>query len=654
MAPVHSTSPPAGARACRRRSRIAAGLLLAVTAGVHATSQQQPVFRSRVDVVTVDVSVLGRDGRPILGLSPDDFVVEVDGQARKLVSAQYVPYHTSAVENAPAATDTAAASNEHVATGRVILVAVDQGNIRRVEGRAALKAASSFIDALDPADRVAAVAIDDVAPIHFSNDRPHVKRVLGMLTGRATSMAFEFNLGISEALAVSTGNRTHLNEVVLRECGQPLWRIEDMERIAAAEGVRDPCPVRVEQEARMIAQSARNQGEQSVDAIRRLVRRLEDIEGPKTLVLLSEGLIAEPQLVDLTDISALAQKARVTIYVLQLDVPAVDVSDSAVSPTLGADVRARGDGLARLAGAGGGALFQLVGRDALPFSRILQELSGYYLLAFEPTAADRDGRAHRINVSVRRPAATVRSRPAFQAPAVPTAPMTVEERLVQLLRTRRLSTELPLRVAAHHTRAAAPGQVHAIITLQAEAPESDITFGIVVVDDKGVVATSATHRTTTGGYSFPAVLPEGRYLLRAAAVEASGRTGTVERPLDAAVRAAGPVQSSDLFLYLKPVRPGEKPQPIIDRTSAAALVASIEVYADRNWAAAPEGVRLHVAAGGTGEQMTIVLPLRWSAAGCWVAVGDVKLEGLPAGRYVAAAEMPGGGRVERTFYIVRP
>jgi VWFA-related protein len=643
----------------RRRLRTAAAattITLVLADGHPIVAQQQPVFRSRVDVVTVDVSVLDRDGRPLLGLSADDFVVEVDGQARRLVSAQYVPYHTSDVEKAPGVTaPSTAASNEHVATGRVILVAVDQGNIRRVEGRSALKAAGRFIDALDPADRVAAVALDDVAPIHFSNDRPHVKRVLDMLTGRATNLAFEFNLGISEALAVSTGNRTHLNEVVLRECGEPLWRIESLERIATAEGVRDACPVRVEQEARMIAQSARNQGEQSVDAIKRLLRRLEDIEGPKTLVLLSEGLIAEPQLVDLTDVSALAQKARVTIYVLQLDVPAVDVTDRNISPTLSADLRARGDGLARLAGAGGGALFPLVGRDMVPFDRILRELSGYYLLAFEPTATDRDGRAHRIHVSVKRSAGTVRARPAFQAPPAPTAPMSIEERLVQLLRTRRLSTELPLRVAAHHTRAAGAGQVNAIITLQADAPESDISFGIVVVDEKGVVATSARHRTTAGEYSFPAVLPEGRYLLRAAAVEAGGRTGTVERPVDAAVRNLGAVQASDLFLLTKPEKPGAKPQQIIDRTSQPAIVASIEVYAPREWAEASQGVRLHLSAGGeTDEAQTRALPLRWSAAGRWVAIGDVPLEGLKPGRYVATAELPGGGRVERTFYLVKP
>jgi hypothetical protein len=197
--------------------------------------------------------------------------------------------------------------------------------------------------------------------------------------------------------------------------------------------------------------------------------------------------------------------------------------------------------------------------------------------------------------------------------------------------------------------------VNAIVTLEADAAESDITFGIVIVDERGVVATSATHRTTAGAYSFPAVLPSGRYVLRAAAVEAGGRTGSVERALDAAVRPVGAVQASDLFLLVKPDRPGARPRHIVDRTSATAILASVEIYADRSWTGAADGLRLQLASAATPEQVaTTRLPLRWSSAGCWVAMGEVPLEGLAAGRYVAAAEIPGGGRLERSFFVVKP
>ena len=46
-----------------------------------AATQQPPVFGVGVDVVAVDASVVDAEGRPVLGLGPEDFRIEVDGQA---------------------------------------------------------------------------------------------------------------------------------------------------------------------------------------------------------------------------------------------------------------------------------------------------------------------------------------------------------------------------------------------------------------------------------------------------------------------------------------------------------------------------------------------------------------------------------------------
>ena len=122
---------------------------------------------------------------------------------------------------------------------------------------------------------------------------------------------------------------------MLRECGAPLGRFENPRRLAENEGLRDPCPVQVEQESRALAQQLGSDARLSLDALRGLIARLGEIEGPKTLVLLSEGLVAEPQLIDLTALGAAAQAARVTIYVLQLETPVLRcVRIDTVSPTL--------------------------------------------------------------------------------------------------------------------------------------------------------------------------------------------------------------------------------------------------------------------------------------------------------------------------------
>src|SRR5688500_14301056 len=51
---------------------------------------QKPVFRAGVELLTVDATVVDREGRQVTDLKPTDFVVEVDGDARPVISAEYV------------------------------------------------------------------------------------------------------------------------------------------------------------------------------------------------------------------------------------------------------------------------------------------------------------------------------------------------------------------------------------------------------------------------------------------------------------------------------------------------------------------------------------------------------------------------------------
>ena len=72
--------------------RLAAVALAALgTAGLLAQTQQPPAtFRSGIDVVKVDVSVLDKDRRPIHGLTAADFTVVVDGAPQPIVAFEEV------------------------------------------------------------------------------------------------------------------------------------------------------------------------------------------------------------------------------------------------------------------------------------------------------------------------------------------------------------------------------------------------------------------------------------------------------------------------------------------------------------------------------------------------------------------------------------
>jgi VWFA-related protein len=611
-------------------SLLIAGLLVPLGA------QQPPVFRSGVDLVTVDVTVLDGSGRPVEGIGADRFDVRVDDLPRRVVWAEYVRHHTKPLASADSSLhfDT----NEGMNPGRLVLVAVDQAHIRRIEGRSALRAAASFIDALEPTDRVAGAPLTHGGAIQFTSDHASVKTYLQTLTGTAVPIPAHFNIGLSEALAISDGSRTRLDQAVLRECGTKLSRLENPGRIAEAEGMRDPCPVQIEQESRAIAQQSRFDARSSVESLGRLITRLAEIDGPKTLVLVSEGLVAEPQLVDLSALGAVALAARVSIYVLQLEAPVFEASQSTVSPTLFTDVQVRADGLARLAGSARGALFRLVGADPYPFRRILTELGGYYLVAFEPASSDRDGRIHRIEVSARVPEATIRARPSFRIAEARPEPGTVNAQLERLLRNPRLAAELPVRLAAYTLRQPNREGLKVLVVLETVVATAgqDVTVGFVLVNDRGLVVASGAGSTDTGRYTFPVDVGPGKYVLKAAGVEAGGRQGSVERRFDATLGGSGDIRVSDFIL----AQPSDALIPSVVRVSSDRLVGYLELYAPATWSPEAGSVTIGVTTSDDSAPLLSV-PAEFSGAGSgrWVVRGVLPLSDLPPGRYLATARL---------------
>ena len=68
-------------------------MALAVATLAAAQEPQPPrtTFRSTVDLVPVDVSVVDRNGRPVSGLTEQDFTLAVDGKPRRIASAERSP-----------------------------------------------------------------------------------------------------------------------------------------------------------------------------------------------------------------------------------------------------------------------------------------------------------------------------------------------------------------------------------------------------------------------------------------------------------------------------------------------------------------------------------------------------------------------------------
>ena len=103
-------------------------------------------------------------------LRAEDFRLEVDGRPRRIVSAQFVDLSADR-STAVAAAAAHFSSNEGADDGRIVVIAVDEAHIRRLEGRPALVAASRFIDGLPAIDRVGVIGADDRDGFTLTRDR---------------------------------------------------------------------------------------------------------------------------------------------------------------------------------------------------------------------------------------------------------------------------------------------------------------------------------------------------------------------------------------------------------------------------------------------------------------------------------------------------
>ena len=139
---------------------VAAAVLLsgsAVSPQGRQPPNQPPAFRSTIDVVRVEASVLDKDRRPVRGLTAQDFTVLEDGRERPVVV--FAP-----VDVPPASTETATGwvseaprdvvSNEGTNAGRLVVIAFDW-SIRFYDQALARRIALAAVDGLAPADQAA-------------------------------------------------------------------------------------------------------------------------------------------------------------------------------------------------------------------------------------------------------------------------------------------------------------------------------------------------------------------------------------------------------------------------------------------------------------------------------------------------------------------
>ncbi|HEX8029521.1 MAG TPA: VWA domain-containing protein [Vicinamibacterales bacterium] len=648
------------------RMRLWLSLAVLVGFGAGAAAQQpatakpqEPgqVFRAGVEIVSVDIAAVDSNGRQVTDLSAADLQVEIDGAKRQVSTVEYVRSvdllrAIGAPHKVVVPDETFSSSNAKGAPrGRLIVLLVDQGNIRTGAARSSMNSAKKFVDTLTPEDRVAVFAVP--APgemVDFTTDHDKVRESLLRIVGTATPPKARFNISITEAMAVYMHSDAQLAiEVVLRECGA----------VAASEAER--CEREVDNSAAEIVNEVRRRTQDSLHGLRAVLQSLANLEGPKSVVFISEGLIFEGLGSETDEIASIAADSRASLDVMLLDVPMFDVTQAVKPTTPREDRDLQVTGLEQLAGASRGELYRINTTADYAFDRISRALDGYYLLGVESRPEDRNGRRHRISVKTTRRGVSIRSRRSFLT-SVSAKATTPADAVSRAIRSPLPINDLPLKVSTWTYKEPGAGKIRVLVAAEAERLADqplDYTVGMAIVNKQGRgVAPPVESKTLkekagdpgTAVFSGMLSVDPGEYRIIISMADSEGRVGSVTRAVTAFQMDGagvslgdlliGPIASADAALEpaIEPMVSGPM-AALMEAYSAttANIEATLEILSDEN-SPPIASMPMRVAPGRTPEIAS--------------ASAQFNTGALPPGRYLARSTLRQDGKPQG--HLIRP
>lgn len=477
------------------------GAMLVVNAGVYvwgSTAQTpagpipQATFKGSTEIVQLDVSVLGPDGRPLEGLTAADFTVLKDGKSQPVIAVVPIEIPRPAVPSASWMQDfpSDVASNE-LDVRRLVVIVIDDANtgVDHGESRSVRLIANRIIDELGPSDLAAVTFTYLGGAQNLTTDRTRLRRAVDSFAPRnfgrgAVPLACQLQVGgcvISTLTSVGS---------VLRSAPQGRKMVMFISSTGAVQIRTDPfAPLSPAQE---------------------MFRTL--------------------------------QQANVSVYAFN---PVGLVAGGTIGDWRHSQ---RGlDDLQTITDATGGRTVAGTNTPEDSVPQIFHQNSLYYLVGFRPTDTASDGRFHRVQIRVNRPGVIVRTRSGYFAPpeSKPTRHRSSATPLESALLTGLPVSQLPLRVSV--AAFAQPGRREAALAVVAgvhpggtEQSAQRLDFVAAAFDRDW--KKRAEHRQTLevtpkmqGGAQFETLarlgLTPGRYEVRVA-VESGGRVGAVLTSID--------------------------------------------------------------------------------------------------------------------------
>jgi len=408
--------------------RIAACGVIAASALATLAAQEppRPTFRATTRLVEVSVVVRDRDGRPLQGLTADDFKISEDGKPQKIELFTIQDDRVGAPANDAAAGASAARASaargdfSNVGArraGSVTAILVDRVNSVDIDQKAARDQLVKFLEQIRPEDTVALYVLETgtIRVLHdFTTDTSALLKSLARYRARANGDPDAANVVGPETGDAPTGDPALDNF------------LSDSETLIRARVIR-------------------NRVEVTAAGMETIARHLSGIQGRKNLIWMTSGFpmigadeLGRPAVFSTEAGRAMRALSDANIAVYPLDdrripgyFPLAVTGVSPVAPSRGgppptvlaasgfATTASNQDGMQTLADATGGRAFLHTNDLTDAIRRAADDARLTYVVGYYPAQAKWDDRFHRINVSVQKPGVSVRYRSGYVATQTP-------------------------------------------------------------------------------------------------------------------------------------------------------------------------------------------------------------------------------------------
>jgi len=357
--------------------RVAAATLLATLSPVSVDGQSEPAqpqatFRSGVDIVRLDVSVLDKNRRPIRDLTAADFTVLEEGEARPIVAFSAVDVPGAPEHSVAWMRDVGSdVATNRLDTRRIVAIVMDDCYTNVGDGKVARNLARSVVDRLGPNDLAGVVFTGTGRAQNFTPDHQQLITAIDSFVSRNSPPPHRF----TAAYGSPSGGGSPLG------CGLRGGLSATLKEVAVA---------------------------------------LKDTpEGRKAIVLTSPGI---PFSFSLETLEAAEEGDDVLIAFEALQRANVNVYAFDPSGLTQEGINAARIGTLQVfAENTGGRAVVATNAPEQHVSQVFVENGSYYLLGIRGAAPDSRDRFRKVTVKVNRPDVEIRTRPGYYVGRSPTA-----------------------------------------------------------------------------------------------------------------------------------------------------------------------------------------------------------------------------------------